>query len=142
MRRRELLVAATVVMAASPVRAQKLVPVIGYLSGGSLESDNIQERLAAFRAGLSETGFVEGQNVAIDYRWAEGQYDRLPDLANDLVNRGVNVIVAVAGAPTAFAAKAATLQFRSSSIRALIRSNRALSPASIARAGTSRASRS
>jgi putative ABC transport system substrate-binding protein len=84
------------------------MPVIGYLSGGSLAADNIPDRLTAFRQGLNETGHVEGKNVAIEYRWAEGQYDRLPALAADLVRRQVTVIVAVAGAPTAFAAKAAT----------------------------------
>jgi putative ABC transport system substrate-binding protein len=88
--------------------AQQPMPVIGYLSGGSLESDNIPDRLIAFRGGLSETGFSEGQNVVIEYRWAQLQYDRLPALADDLVSRQVDVIVAVAAAPVAFAAKAAT----------------------------------
>jgi putative ABC transport system substrate-binding protein len=82
--------------------------VIGYLSGGSSDADNIPDRLTAFREGLNETGYVEGKSVAIEYRWAEGQYDRLPALAADLVRRQVTVIVAVAGAPAAFAAKGAT----------------------------------
>jgi len=90
------------------VCAQQPIPMIGYLSGGSPESDNIPARLTAFREGLNETGYAEGQNVAIEYRWAESHYDRLPALAADLVRRQVTVIVAVAGAPTAFAAKAAT----------------------------------
>jgi putative ABC transport system substrate-binding protein len=96
--------------AASPLAAgaQQSMPVIGYLSGGSWESDNIPERLIAFRQGLNEMGFVEGENVVIEYRWAEAQYDRLPALAADLVRRQVTVIVAVAAAPAAFAAKAAT----------------------------------
>jgi putative ABC transport system substrate-binding protein len=86
---------------------QQPMPVIGYLSNGSLESDNIPARLIAFRQGLNETGYVEGQSVVIEYRWAEGQYDRLPALASDLVRRSVTVIV-TDGTPPTFAAKAAT----------------------------------
>jgi putative ABC transport system substrate-binding protein len=84
---------------------QKAMPVIGYLSTGSLEPDDF--RLTAFRQGLAETGYVEGQNVAIEYRWAPAQYDRLPALAADLVRRQVTVIAA-AGIPPTFAAKAVT----------------------------------
>jgi putative ABC transport system substrate-binding protein len=84
------------------------VPVIGYLSSGSLESDPIVARLTAFRQGLNEMGYVEGQSVVIEYRWAESQYDRLPGLATDLVRRQVAVIAAIGGAPQAVAAKAAT----------------------------------
>jgi putative ABC transport system substrate-binding protein len=84
---------------------QKAMPVIGYLSAGSPESDDF--RLTGFRKGLAETGYVEDQNVAIEYRWAPAQYDRLPALAADLVRRQVTVIVAF-GIPPTFAAKAAT----------------------------------
>src|SRR3974377_1541770 len=87
------------------VRAQRPMPVIGYLSPHFPGSDGF--RLTAFRQGLGETGYVEGQNVAIEYRESEGQYDRLPALAPDLVRRQVTVIVA-ATTPAAFAAKAAT----------------------------------
>ena len=82
------------------------MPVIGYL--GSETPDRFASRLAAFRAGLAEAGYIEGRNVAIDYLWAEGQYRRLPALAKDLVDRQVSVIVAPGGAEVALAAKSAT----------------------------------
>ena len=104
MRRRELMLLLVGMMTATrALRAQqKAMPVIGYLSAGSPDF-----RLAAFRQGLNETGYAEGQNVAIEYRWAPGQYDQLPALAADLVRRRVTVIAAV-GIPPTFAAKAAT----------------------------------
>ena len=109
MRRREftLILGSAMTMPLPLGAQQKAMPVVGYLSTGSPQSDNIPGRLTAFRRGLHEIGYVEGQNVVIEYRWAQGQYDRLPALAADLVHRRVSVIMA-GGIPTALAAKAAT----------------------------------
>jgi putative ABC transport system substrate-binding protein len=85
---------------------QSAMPLIGYL--GSESPDVFADRLRAFRQGVSETGYVEGKNVTIEYRWAENQHDRFPALLADLVRREVTVIVAVTGTPPALAAKAAT----------------------------------
>ncbi|MFL5069869.1 MAG: ABC transporter substrate-binding protein [Xanthobacteraceae bacterium] len=87
-------------------RAQPAVPVIGFLNGSSPES--LVDALAAFRAGLGESGYVEGRNVAIEFRWARGQYQRLPEMATELVGRRVAVIVAGGSIAAGFAAKAAT----------------------------------
>ena len=107
MNRRELLVIGTTAIAwPFAARAQqKALPVIGYLHYASPGPN--APNVAAFRQGLNEAGYLDGQNVAIEYRWAEGHYDRLPGLAADLVSRKVDVIVAP-GPPSARAAKSAT----------------------------------
>jgi len=109
MRRREFvqLAAGTAMTWPLATRAQqKALPVIGFLCGASPEP--YAPYVAAFRQGLSDTGYVEGQNVAIEYRWAEGRYDRLPALAADLVGHKVDVIAALGGTSPALAAKSAT----------------------------------
>ena len=82
------------------------LPVIGYL--GAESAERFAARLEAFRRGLAEMNYAEGRNVAIEYRWANGDNSRLPELAADLVRRQVSVLVAPGGAPAAFAAKKAT----------------------------------
>jgi putative ABC transport system substrate-binding protein len=108
MRRREFtLLLGGAMTAARALRAQpKAMPVIGYLSGGA--PGPYAPFVAAFREGLSETGYVEGRNLTIEYRWAEGRYDRLPALAADLVDRKVDVIAASGGDVASHAAKNAT----------------------------------
>ena len=109
MRRREFLGLIGGLVVAFPLAAlaqQQPMPLVGFMSGRSPEDS--AHLVAAFRQGLDETGFVEGQNVAIEFRWANGQYDRLPALAADLVSRRVTVLVGVGGDVSAVAAKRAT----------------------------------
>jgi putative ABC transport system substrate-binding protein len=109
MRRRAFIEGIAASAAAWPLvlRAQQpAMPVIGFLNSASPES--FAPQLAGFRQGLNEVGYTEGQNVAIEFRWAKSQYDRLPGLATDLVRRQVAIIVATGGSVSAIAAKSMT----------------------------------
>src|SRR3954447_9005761 len=111
MKRREFLLlggaAATVpVLSLSPSRAEPAMPVIGFLHSASPEPN--AKRLAGFRKGLQQLGFIEGQNVTIEFRWAAGQNEHLPELAAELVGKPVNVIATLSSTPATRAAKAAT----------------------------------
>ncbi len=139
MRRRELLLLLGGAMTAvrAPRAQQKAMPVIGYLHFAS--PGPFALFVAAFHAGLSETGYVEGQNLAIEYRWAEGRYDRLPALAADLVGRPVDMILAVGGV-SALAAKTATSTIPIVFVVGRDPVEFGLGTASVGRAETSRAS--
>jgi putative ABC transport system substrate-binding protein len=107
---------------------QQAMPVIGCLSTGSPESDAVH--LAAFRQGLGEIGYVEGQNVTIEYRWAEFQYERLSAMAADLVRRPVTAIAAIGGTPRHSRPRRRPRRFRLFSMSASTRSSLASLPAS------------
>jgi hypothetical protein len=111
-------------------RAQQSgMPVIGFLSSRSA-NDSVRV-VASFRDGLAEIGYVDGRNAAIEFRWAQGQFDRLPGLAAELVLRPVTVLAAVGGHQTPRAARQQPTPFRSSSASGKIQSRRALSRISI-----------
>jgi putative ABC transport system substrate-binding protein len=109
MKRREflLLLGGAMTVARALHAQQKVMPVIGllHIAAPGARADS---QMAAFGQGLGETGYVDGQNLTIEYRWAEGHYDRLPELAADLVGRKVDLIVTAGGTPAALAAKSAT----------------------------------
>src|SRR5262245_44128937 len=109
MRRRELITLLGGAAAAWQLAAraqQAAPPVVGFINGGS--ADASAPLVAAFRKGLNDTGFVDGQNVRVEYQWLEGKYDQLPALMADLVSRRVALITTPAATPAARAAKAAT----------------------------------
>ena len=109
MRRRQFLglVGAAGIAWPAVARAQQTMPVIGFLHSAS--RGPFESMLAGFRKGLDELGFVEGRNLSIEYRWADGRFDRLPALAAELVQRRVAVIVAAGGNVSVLAARGATL---------------------------------
>jgi putative ABC transport system substrate-binding protein len=112
---------------------QSALPVVGFIRDGS--ADASARFAAAFRKGLNETGYIEGQNVTVEYHWLEGQYDRLPALVADLVRRQVAAIATLGNVPS-LRPKLRQRRSRSSSVSAVTRSNSVLSPVSPGLAAT------
>ncbi len=109
MRRRDFIAIVAGAATARPFIAraqQQVMPVVGFMH--ILSPENVPQYVPAFRAGLKEQGFIEGQNIPVEYRWARGNYDRLPDLAADLIRRQVAVLAATGGQPSPKVAMAAT----------------------------------
>jgi len=138
MRRRDLIILLGGAAAAGPLaaRAQQPMPVIGYFSARSPVTDG--PMLSAFRHGLNDTGFVEGRNVAMEFRWAEGRSDRLLELAHDLVRHKVAVIVTTGASLRHERRSRRPRLFRSSLKRAMTRCGSVSSPTLAGRAATSR----
>ena len=136
MRRREILVLTAAALGPFAAHARDAMPVVGWLSTLPATSPEALRELASFQQGLAEAGFADGQNVRLEYRWADSQSDRLPALAAELVDRGVDVIVTQGGDIPASAAKNATssipIVFHTGAIRLPLGG----SPASPAQAAT------